>query len=58
MSKQDLKQKTELCEEDQLLAHFESLIKEKLSLEKKLSGVKSDIAKVKEEIRGFYRNRN
>ncbi len=44
--------------ENQLLARFESLIKKKLSLEKKLSGVKSDIAKVKEEIRGFYRNRN
>ncbi len=49
---------SKVCEEDRLLGCFESLIRKKLSLEKKLSGVKSDISKVKEEIRGFYRNRN
>ncbi len=48
--------KVDLSEENQLLSHFESLIKKKINVEMKLFKIKEDIAKVKEQIGKLNRN--
>ncbi len=51
MSKQDLEQKTELCEEDQLLACFESLIKKKRQFMQEIAKIDKKLAKIKEKVK-------
>ncbi len=51
MSKQDLKQKTELCEEDQLLARFEFLIKKKRQIMQEIAKIDEEIVKIKEKVK-------
>ncbi len=51
MSKQDLKLKTELCEEDQLLARFEFLVKKKRQLMQEIAKIDEEIVKIKEKVK-------
>ncbi len=51
MIKQVLKQKAELCEEDQSLARFEFLIKKKRLLIREIVIIDKELAKIKEKVK-------
>ncbi len=50
MSKQDLEQKAELCEEDQPLARFEFLIKKKRQFMQEIAKIDEEVVKIKEKV--------